>query len=318
MSFKGKAAIGILLCIIIISSGVYYFLYGSEEAKYSRQIKSISESINHTNKEATSTYKYMENTNANIDTVKSIIKRCENDLNRILKSSKEVKVPRKYSENHKNLINGIINNKYLYTQTLTMLDSYSSNTIESSINKLYDYVSVTIGYYEQFKHENFNVTISNEFLNFPDKINSYLEVLKSNDTTSKATENINFINILRNNINEISLLEEETLKNINLAKQNRLSANRLLVSISSSKNKLSSIINEINKLEPTEDLKEAKENLLTLVGIYDSYLSSLKTSLESSGKIESALNEGDNYIKEYNNKKEEIESYLSEKENQYK
>lgn len=318
MSFKGKAAIGILLCIIIISSGVYYFLYGSEEAKYSRQIKSISESINHTNKEATSTYKYMENTNANIDTVKSIIKRCENDLNRILKSSKEVKVPRKYSENHKNLINGIINNKYLYTQTLTMLDSYSSNTIESSINKLYDYVSVTIGYYEQFKHENFNVTISNEFLNFPDKINSYLEVLKSNDTASKATENINFINILRNNINEISLLEEETLKNINLAKQNRLSANRLLVSISSSKNKLSSIINEINKLEPTEDLKEAKENLLTLVGIYDSYLSSLKTSLESSGKIESALNEGDNYIKEYNNKKEEIESYLSEKENQYK
>ena len=165
MSFKGKVTIGILLCIIIISGGIYYFMYGSVEAKYSRQIKSISESINHTNKEATSTYKYMENTNTNIDTVKLILKRCESDLSRILKSSKELKVPNKYSKNHSNLVNGIVNNKYLYTQSLAILDNYSSNTVESSIEKLYDYVSLTIGYYEEFKYENFNVTISNDFLN---------------------------------------------------------------------------------------------------------------------------------------------------------
>ena len=318
MSFKGKVTIGILLCIIIISGGIYYFMYGSVEAKYSRQIKSISESINHTNKEATSTYKYMENTDANIDTVKSILKKCESDLNKILKSSKELKVPNKYSENHSKLVNGIVNNKYLYTQSLAILDNYSSNTVESSIEKLYDYVSLTIGYYEEFKYENFNVTISNDFLNFPDKINYYIDVLKSNDTASKSTENLNFINTLRSNINELNLIEEEISKNINLAKENKLSSNRLLVSISSTKNKLSSLVDKINKLESTIDLKEAQTKLVTLGVLYEDYLNSLKTSLESSNKVDSAINLSESYIKEYKDKKQEIENYLSEKENEYK
>lgn len=322
-STKGKVITIALLLIILLSGVIYYFMYGSEEAKYSRNANKIISSIEEANNEATSIYKEMDSGVASSDKIKSSLNKSSDILQKALSLAKNTTPPDNYKSIHNNLINGINSNRTLFMQSKAIIDNYSSDTVSSSINNLYEYLSSTAGYYEKFKFKNTKLELSKDFLTFPDKVNYYVGVLKKSETSNLPNNDakIEFLNDLRINIDKLNSIETSLNNEITSVKSNKKSSTQLMIFISSLKNQVSPITESINKLNTPNDLEEIKLLSTDVVEEYLNYLSSFRSAIEtSSGKsdievLNSSIDKASSSLKEYKSKLSSLLSTINEKEN---
>lgn len=319
---KGKITIGIILFIIILSGAIYYFMYGSSDAKYSRSVKNIVSHINSSNKEISSTYKYLDNGKKSFDKVKSYLEESKKQIDSALKTANSTTPLDNYKDQHKKLTNGINSNKLLIEQSIAVLDNYSSNTVKDSISKLYEHLSSTVGYYEKFNYKDFKINISNDLLNFPDKLGYYVDILVKETTgnTSKNSAALSFINDLKTNLSEIDTIKTSIEDNITSVKNGKTSPNQLKIFISSKLNELSSVIDKVNNLSSPPELKELQTLFISTGVLYEDYLKAFKSTLESSKEkdsttlIDSSISMNKESLENYNSKKASLLSLIKEKE----
>lgn len=325
---KGKITILSLAFIIIIAItfGVsYYFMYGSSIAKYKGSVKEAISYIEKGNAEVVSTYEHMKNDDSQLYKIKNAIENSKKSLDSANKIMKDITPPDEYKELHSNLSNGINSNKTLLIQAISILNNYSSVTVNDSLSSLYEYLSVTSAYYEKFNLKGITVTVPNEFLNFPDKIGQYINSITQEIDTSSPNYDmqIAFINDIRDKIQELDNLESELNEKINSSKNGKLSSKQLMISISSTKNKLSSLVDEINALISLPEVEDIKSNSLALYKLYENYLTSFRESIESSKEpetpyiVSSSLKINQGSFNEYKSKKDNLKTLLDEKENSF-
>lgn len=319
---KGKITIGIILFIIILSGAIYYFMYGSSEAMYTRSVKTITSHINDANKEISSTYKYLDSGKSSFDKVRSSFDSSKQQIDKALNAAKSATVPDKYKALHSNITKGINSNKLLISQSIVILDNYSSDTVKASISKLYEHLSTTEGYYEKLNYKDFKVNLSNDIINLPEKLSYYVNVLLKEDlgnsTTSPAS--LAFITDLKSNLESIYSIESSIEENINNGKSGKTSPNQMKILISSKLNELSSVIDSVNSLSSPEELKDLKTLFISTGVSYEDYLKSFKTALESSTEkttaaiIDSSINLSKDNLTKYSSEKTSLKSLIREKE----
>lgn len=325
---KGKIAIIFLAFIIIvaITFGItYYFMYGSTMVKYKNSIKKTISYIDKSNTKAVSIYDYMKDGDLQIDKIKSTIESSKKDLEEASKIVKDNTPPEEYKKLHSNILNGINSNKTLFIQTTSILDNYSSSTVDNSINALYEYLSITSSYYEKVDFKGITIPISNEFLSFPDKISDYINSLtKETDSTIPNYDmQIAYLNNIKNTLEEVETLEDELNKKIDDSKNGGLSYKQLMISISSTKNKLSYIIDETNSSVAPSEVEDMKTNLLSLLKLYENHLTAFRNSIESSKEqettyiVSSSLKINQNSLNNFKSKKDDFKNLLIEKENSF-
>lgn len=323
---KGKITIAALIFVIIALSLSYYFMYGSSDAKFKRSIKQITSDIQKSNKEASSTYALMDKGSSEFDKIKSSIENSNKALDSSIKLLKSITPKENYKDLHNELLQGLNSNKMLFFQSIAILDNYSSDTVNDSIGKLYEYLSSTAGYYEKVSLRGYEIELSKEILNYPDKLKEYINTLKKNNLNTNANYDaqLSYISNIKEKIESITSLEKSCQEDITKGKNNKLNINQLLISISSKKNDLSSIIDSINALTVPSNVEDVK-NLFTSTGVlYDDYLSALRSSIESSKEkdsvsiIDSSININKERLEEFNEKKSSLESLITEKENSFR
>lgn len=319
---KGKITVASLIFVIIAISLSYYFMYGSSDAKFKRNIKQITSDIQKSNKEASSTYALMDKGSSEFDKIKSSIENSNKTLDSSIKLLKSITPKEDYKDLHNELLQGLNSNKVLFFQSIAILDNYSSDTVNESIGKLYEYLSSTAGYYEKVSLKGYKIEISKELLNFPDKLKGYINVLKKDNLNSTANNEakLSFISDIKGKIESITSLEKSFQEDINKVKNNKLTINQLIISISSKKNDLSSIIDLATNSTPPNDVEDIKNLFISTGVLYDDYLSALRSSIESSKEkdsvniIDSSITLNKERLEEFNEKKSSLESLITEKE----
>lgn len=320
---KGKITIVAILSIIIISGLIYYFMYGSLDAKYTRQSKKIISLVESSASNATTIYPLLDNDPKNIEKTINIIKSSSEDIDKAIKISKEITAPDKFKSIQENLKQGLQKNKLLYTQTIAALENYSSTTVSGSINKLYEYLSLTLGYYEGYRVNDLIISLPSEFINYPDKIKSYIESLNALDNSIKTQEENNtYIASIKESLtqlNNIKSLVEEDLKLVN---DGRLTSKQLMVNISKHKNTLSSVIDNVNSTPSPSVLSDVKTSFITCSVSYEDYLTTLRGFLESSKESDSklilsnAINNSSDKFKLFDDNYIALDNLLKEKQSQ--
>lgn len=323
-SKKGKITILSLIIIVFAFGLTYYFMYGSALAKYKSSIKEVISYIDKGNNEAISTYNHM-NDPKNLPKVKNSIKNSEKNLTTAIKIMKATTPPAEFKQTHENFLNGINSNKILFTQSISILDNYVADTIADSINTLYGHLSTTSSYYEKTKIDNLGITLSNNFLKFPEKISEYTNII--NETVDNSAPNydmqLSYVNDIKLQLESLENLEAEINQNINSSKTGKLSSKQLIISLSSTKNKLSSITENTNNITSLSEINDIKTGLLATLKSYENYLVAFRTSIETSKEQEtsliilSSIKSSESVLSEYETKKTELKNLIKEKEDFY-
>ncbi|MEG0129717.1 MAG: hypothetical protein RR539_06465 [Clostridium sp.] len=318
---KGRVTTIAILSIIIISGLIYYLMYGSIDAKYTRQSKKTISLIESSISNVTSTYGLLTGDLNNIDKIISNLKSSKKDIEKAINITKNTNVPDKYKKSHSNITQGLQNNNLLYTQTIAALENYSSTTVNESINKLYEYVSLTIGYYESYKTDNLTITVPKEFANYPDKFKSYIETLNALDDSIKSKEENNtYIASLRESLTQVTNIKTLIDDDINLVNEGTLNSKQLMVNISKHKNTLSLVIDSVNTLSTPSSLTELKTSFITCAVSYEDYLSALRSGLESSTEVDGkaalkgALNASADKLQVFESNYTKLEESLKQKQ----
>ncbi|MEG2338732.1 MAG: hypothetical protein RSB66_06585, partial [Clostridium sp.] len=129
---KGRVTTIAILSIIIISGLIYYLMYGSIDAKYTRQSKKTISLIESSISNVTSTYGLLTGDLNNIDKIISNLKSSKKDIEKAINITKNTNVPDKYKKSHSNITQGLQKNNLLYSQTIAALENYSSTTVNES------------------------------------------------------------------------------------------------------------------------------------------------------------------------------------------
>ncbi|MEF9952232.1 MAG: hypothetical protein RR840_05200 [Clostridium sp.] len=318
---KGKITIGLILSIIIISGLIYYFMYGSTDARYTTQSKKIISLVESGSKDTISTYPLLTDDTKNIDKIINKLKSSADDLDKAIKIADTVKIPDKYKATHESLKQGLHKNKQLYTQSIAILENYSSTTVNNSINKLYEYLSLTLGYYNNFKTDSLSINLPNEFINYPDKFKKYIENLNSLDSSLKNQEENNiYIANIKESLTVFNNIKSLVDSDIKLANDGKLTSSQLMVNISKHKNSLTSLIDSINTTNAPTQLSNIKTSFITCSVAYEDYLSTLRGALESStesdnkSQISSAISSSADKLKAFEDSYLSLENILKEKQ----
>ncbi|KMT21188.1 hypothetical protein [Clostridium cylindrosporum] len=325
-TFKNKIILSVILFIIIITGVIYYLMYGSSEAKYNRSVNKAISLINNSNEKATSTYSYIEDGKEGLDKIKKALETSKKDLDSAVNIVKPLTPPDKLKLKHSNLLNGINSNKLLYIQSIASLDNYTSDTINSSTSTLYKYLSSTVGYYENFNAKKNKILLSKKFLDYPDKLTIYLSNIRKNESTLSAETNakIVFLNDIKTNLNMINSIGSNVEKDITLTKNRKMSTKQLMISLSSNKNDLSSVIDKVDNLSSPNDLNELKTLFISTGVLYEDYLNTLRSSIESSKEtdnisiVNSSINISSEKLKLFKTSEDNLLSLITEKEDSFR
>ncbi|KEI04984.1 hypothetical protein FDC62_09715 [Clostridium botulinum] len=280
---KNLNILGIILSIIIIGIAVffasYYFFMHKSLKTYRDNLNIQIKNINEIN---VSVKKFIDLTDLNTKQLINTMQKNISSLQSNLYNIRNLNPTEKYSDDHKNLINGVENNILIYKQVISTVKNKESLNLNSFLDTLEKYKSDTINYYSSVSIKKVKIKLPNETINFLIDFKKHIQkLMKTNvDNEISKKQTTNFIDYLNDIMIKFNNFKTDYIGNI---KQRLTSTgySSLLNDIAENESALSALKANLSILTIPKTGTPTYEAFTKTLESYHSYIENLKYNLNT-------------------------------------
>ncbi|KEI17406.1 hypothetical protein Z959_07180 [Clostridium novyi B str. ATCC 27606] len=278
---KNFNILGIILSIIIIGIAVffasyYFFMYKS--LKIYRDNLNIE--IKHINKVNVSVEKFIKLNEFNTEEIINNMQKNISSLQSNLHNIRNLNPTEKYTNDHKNLINGVENNILIYKQVISTLKNKESLNLNSFLHTLEKYKSDTINYYSSVSIKKIKINLPEETINFLTDFKKHIQKLIKNNIDNEISkkQTTNFIDYINDIVIKFNNLKTDYIGNIK-SKLISKGYTSLLNDIAENESSLNALNANLSILTIPKDGTPTYEAFIKTLESYHSYIENLKYNL---------------------------------------
>jgi hypothetical protein len=324
-STSRKISIAILTILIVAATIfiTYYFTSNSASNKYINALYKQKQNIDKANNLVAQSIKNLSNLGSkNKEELTKIINTISNAEAMIASSIENIKKitpPAQHKTQFNTFLQGVTQNKRIFTQTRLILSNTKSNSLNNAINSLYKYVSDTSKFYESSKLKKAYISLPNEILTLPDKVHNYASKMYSEyENKSRLLEQYNsYFNAMNGIVLDFQNEKVDLGNNLELIKNDQISFEEVYIQIEKKLAKLDDLLNSYNNLTVPANLATQHQKFNEIIKSYTYYcqdFKSLLTKFEGAQGNEAMLkevNEQFNALEEqYKKISQDFTSYL--------
>lgn len=272
----------IILVLIGVFSGAYYFIINKSYSSYEKNIKKHIDKVYSINSEVEP---FIAGQSIDVDKVR---KNLPNKAASLLKEKQELENMNptdKYKIVQTNLINGIDSNYLLYKQICAILDNTNSSDISDSLQSLNKYKSDCINYYALVNLNNKPMTLPTITMTFINNTNSYIYTLVgvNKSKTEDKNKSLTYIKNLDDLSSKFSNLKKDFSTDLQKIRNKKgLTYDSLISEINKNIDDFGSVYKAFLKLEtPPNALTSSYAAFKNTLEDYDLYTQNYKYSVST-------------------------------------